>query len=76
MRNLAIVGVLLMILGVGVLAYPAIHYTTEEKVFEIGPIEATAEKEKSIVLHPAVGGAALAGGAVLSALGVRKNRLG
>jgi hypothetical protein len=74
MRNLSIVGVLLMILGAGVLAYPAITYTTEEEVFEIGPIKATAENEKSIPLHPAVGGAALAGGAVLLILGARKAR--
>ena len=73
MKGLFVVGLLLMVFGAIVLAYPAIHYTTEEKVFEIGPIEATAEKEKTIPLHPAVGGAAIAGG-LLMAVGARKNR--
>jgi hypothetical protein len=75
MKGLFVVGVLLMIFGVFVLAYPAIQYTTEEKVFEIGPVKATAEKEKTIPLHPAVGAAALAGGGLLLALGARKSRL-
>jgi hypothetical protein len=75
MRGLVIAGVLLMILGAVVLAYPVISYTTEEKVLEIGPITATKEEEKAIPLHPAVGGAALAGGGLLLFLGTRRNRL-
>jgi hypothetical protein len=74
MKMFFIAGVLLMVFGVFVLAYPAIHYTTEEEVFEIGPVRATAEKEKTIPLHPAVGGAALVGGGLLLALGARKGR--
>lgn len=74
MKGLFVAGVLLMVFGVFVLAYPHIHYTTEEKVFEIGSVKATAEKEKTIALHPAVGGAALAGGGLLLALGARKSR--
>jgi hypothetical protein len=65
MKGLFLVGVLLMVFGAIVLAYPAIHYTTEDKVLEIGPIKATAEHEKTLPLHPAVGGAALAGGLLL-----------
>ena len=73
MKGLFLVGVLLMVFGTFVLAYPAIHYTTEEKVLEIGPIKATAEHEKTLPLHPAVGGAALAGGLLLI-LGTRRSR--
>jgi hypothetical protein len=76
MKGIFVVGVLLMVFGVFVLAYPAIHYTTEDKVLEIGPVKATAEHEKTLPLHPAVGGAALAGGGLLLVLGVRRNRSG
>jgi hypothetical protein len=72
MKGLLIAGVLLMVFGAAVLAYPAITYTTKEKVLEIGPIEATAEHEKTLPLHPAVGGVALVGGGLLIALGARK----
>jgi hypothetical protein len=76
MKAIVIVGVLLMVFGVVVLAYPAIHYTTEDKVLEIGPVKATAEHEKTIPLPPAVGGAAVAGGALLLILGARRSRSG
>jgi hypothetical protein len=62
--------------GVFVLAYPAIRYTTEEEVFEIGPVKATREEQKTIPLHPAVGAAALLGGGLLLVLGARKGRSG
>ncbi len=72
MKGLLLAGVLLMIFGTFVLAYPAIHYTTQEKVLEIGPVKATAEHEKTLPLHPAVGGAALAGGLLLVVTSRRK----
>jgi hypothetical protein len=73
MKGSFVVGVLLVLFGVFVLAYPAIHYTEEEEVFEIGPLKATAEKEKTIPLHPAVGGIAVAAGGLLLVLGVRRS---
>jgi len=54
------------------LAYQGITYTTREKVLEVGPIKATAEKEKTIPLPPILGGLALAGGVVLLAVGARR----
>lgn len=72
MKALLIAGVLLMVFGAIILAYPAITYTTDEKVLDIGPIKATAEREKTIPLHPAVGGVALVGGGLLLVLGARK----
>jgi hypothetical protein len=60
-----ILGVLLVVLGVVSLAYQGISYTTREKVIDIGPIEATAEKERTIPLPPIIGVLALIGGVVL-----------
>jgi hypothetical protein len=71
-----IVAIVLIAIGVVSLAYQGITYTTREKVLEVGPIKATAEKEKTIPLPPILGGLALAGGVVLLALGARRYRHG
>jgi hypothetical protein len=62
----------LIAIGVVSLAYQGITYTTREKVLEVGPIKATAEKEKTIPLPPILGGLALAGGVVLLVVGARR----
>jgi len=53
------------------LAYGGISYTRREKVVDIGPIEATAEKRETIPLPPLLGGLALAGGVVLLIYGAK-----
>jgi len=72
MRSTMLVGILLILVGVVALAYQGITYTTREKVLDIGPIEATAEKEKTIPLPPLLGGLALAGGIALVVVGAKK----
>lgn len=67
-----IVAILLIVIGVIALATGGLTYTRREKVVDIGPIEATAEKRDSIPLPPLLGGAALAGGIVLLLAGGRK----
>jgi len=67
-----IVGIVLIILGLVSLALGGISYTKREKVLDIGPIEATAERHKTIPLPPLLGGLALAGGVVLLVAGGRK----
>ena len=42
-----IVAIVLIVLGAISLAYGGISYTTREKVLDIGPIEATAERHKT-----------------------------
>ena len=51
------------------LGYEGISYTTREKVIDIGPLQASVEKKKTIPLSPVVGGAALLGGIVLVIVG-------
>ena len=60
-----IVGYVLIALGVVSLAIGGITYTKREKVLDLGPIQATADRQKSIPLPPLLGGLALAGGIVL-----------
>ena len=73
MKNgLLVIAIILIAVGVVSLAYQGITYTTREKVLDIGPIKATAEKEKTIPLPPILGGLALAGGVVLLVVGARR----
>jgi hypothetical protein len=67
-----IVAIVLIAIGVVSLAYQGITYTTQEKVLEVGPIKATAEKERTIPLPPILGGLALAAGVVLLVVGARR----
>ena len=72
MKMASLVGILLIVLGVIGLAVGGINYTRREKVIDIGPIEATAEKHERIPVSPVVGGIALAAGVVLLLAGNRR----
>jgi hypothetical protein len=72
MKPIVVVGIVLIVLGLAALAYQGIDYTTRDKVVEIGPVQITAEKEKSFRLPPIVGAAAVGAGLVLVVLGSRR----
>lgn len=71
MKTLSIVGILLIVIGIAAFAYQGITYTTQEKVVDLGPVQMTAEKTRTIPLPPIMGGIALAGGIVLLIVGKR-----
>ena len=58
-------GILLIVLGVLALAYQGFTYTRREKVIDAGPIQISADKEKTVPIPPIVGGVALVAGAFL-----------
>ncbi len=72
MNRTAIIGVVLILLGVAALAYQGFSYTSRETVVDIGPVHATAEREKTVPIPPLVGLAAVAGGIALLVTGIRK----
>lgn len=67
-----LVAIVLIAVGVVSLVYQGITYTSQEKILEVGPIKATADKEKTIPLPPVIGGAALAGGLALLVVATRR----
>ena len=69
---LTLVGIALIVLGIVGFTYQGITYTTREKIIDLGPIKATADKERTIPLPPILGGLALAGGVVLLVVGGRR----
>ena len=72
MKPIILGGILLVILGVLVIAYQGINYTRQERVLDIGPIHATAEKQERIALPPILGGLMLVGGIVMLVTGSRQ----
>ena len=72
MKINTLIGIILIGIGIVAFAYQGITYTTREKIVDIGPIQMTADKEKTIPLPPIVGGIALVGGIVLLVAGSRK----
>lgn len=72
MKPATVLGAILIVLGLAALAYQGITYTSREKVIDIGPLEATAERQKTIPLPPIMGIVAVAAGVALVVVGMRK----
>ena len=72
MKPVTILGAVLIVLGLAALAYQGVTYTTREKVIDLGPIQATADRQRTIPLPPILGIVAVAAGVALVIAGVRK----
>jgi len=62
MSGRTLLAIVLVAIGVIALAYQGITYTTEKKVIDIGPIEATKQERHTSPLPPILGALALIGG--------------
>jgi hypothetical protein len=72
MKPNMLIGIILIVIGIIAFGYQGITYTTREKVVDLGPIQVSADKTKTIPLPPIVGGIALVGGIVLLVMGSKK----
>ncbi len=72
MRPAGIIGIILIIIGVIALAYGGFSYTKREKVIDAGPLQVSADKQKTVPLPPILGGLCLVGGVVLVVAGSRR----
>jgi uncharacterized membrane protein len=65
-------GVIFIVLGLILLVWTGFNYTQKEKIIDAGPIQVSADKQKSVSWPPYVGGIVLVAGVVIF-LGSRKN---
>ena len=72
MKPISIIGVVLVVLGVMALIYQGISYTSHETVIDIGPLHATADRQRTVPLPPVLGAVAVAGGIALLIVAVRR----
>jgi uncharacterized membrane protein YidH (DUF202 family) len=73
MKPAGVIGIILIVIGVVALAYGGFTYTKREKIIDAGPLQVSADREKTIPLPPILGGACLVGGIVLVLAGNRKS---
>jgi len=73
MKTNTLLGIILIVIGIVAFAYQGITYTTREKVIDLGPVQMTAERTKTLPLPPIVGAIALIGGVVLLVVGSKKS---
>jgi uncharacterized membrane protein len=59
------VGLILVILGVILLIWTGFTYTKKEKIIDAGPIQVSADREKSVNWPPYVGGVILVAGVLI-----------
>jgi uncharacterized membrane protein YidH (DUF202 family) len=69
--HVKLIGIILIVFGIVALTVGGIRYTTREKVLDIGPIQATADKQHEIPLSPIAGIVAVAAGVFLVVSGSR-----
>ena len=72
MKPIVWVGIVLIVFGALALAYQGFTYTHQEKVLDVGPIHATAEKHDRVSIPPVLGALTLAGGIALIVFGGKK----
>lgn len=72
MKPIGIVGIILIAIGIIALAYGGFSYTKREKIIDAGPLQVSADKEKTVPFPPILGGLCLVGGIVLLVAGGKK----
>jgi hypothetical protein len=73
MKPAGIVGIILIAIGIIALAYGGFSYTTREKVIDAGPLQVSADRQKTILFPPILGGICLVGGIILVLAGNKKS---
>ena len=61
------IGVILIVLGAAMLIWTGFTYTKKEKIVDAGPIQISADRQKTVNWPPYLGGILLVGGIVIVA---------
>ena len=72
MKPTAIVGLVLIVLGLVALLAGGFSYQKEDKVLDAGPLQATVQHDKRVTIPPVVSGIVLAAGVALLFVGGRQ----
>jgi uncharacterized membrane protein len=69
MKGASVAGIVLIVIGIITRVYQGFTYTTQKKVLDVGPIQATKTEHHTVPLPPIIGGILLIGGVVLVVTG-------
>ena len=73
MKPAAIVGIILIVIGLIGFAYGGLGWTTEKKDAQLGPLEITHKEKHGVDFPPIASGICLVSGVVLLIVGSRKS---
>lgn len=73
MKPAGIIGIILIIVGIIGFAWGGLHWSTEKKDAQLGPLEIKHTENQGINFPPIVSGICLVGGIALVAIGGRKS---
>ena len=73
MKPAAIIGIILIVVGIVGFAWGGLGWTTEKKDAQLGPLQITHKEDHGIAFPPIVSGICLVGGIALVAIGSRKS---
>jgi uncharacterized membrane protein len=62
------IGILLIVIGAAMLIWTGFTYTKKEKIIDAGPIQVSADREKTVNWPPYLGGLFVIGGIVVIAV--------
>ncbi|WP_114937143.1 hypothetical protein [Mucilaginibacter endophyticus] len=62
------IGILLIVVGAAMLIWTGFTYTKKEKIIDAGPIQVSADREKTVNWPPYLGGIFVIGGIVIIAV--------
>ena len=63
-----IIAIVLLIIGVAMLIWTGFTYTKKEKIVDAGPIQISADRQKTVDWPPYAGGILIIGGIILLAV--------
>jgi len=67
------IGLILIVIGIVLLVWTGFTYTKKEKIIDAGPVQVSADREKTVNWPPYAGGIVLVVGAVLFIFGKKEN---
>lgn len=71
--NTKLIGIILIVIGAIMLIWTGFTYTKKEKVLDAGPVQISADKQKTVNWPPYLGGILLVGGIVVVATAKKSN---
>ena len=72
MKPQALLGIVLIIVGVLILVYQGFSYTKQTNIVNAGPLQVNAEKKETVPVSPIIGVVCLGAGIFIMVLGTRK----
>ena len=72
MKSSLLLGIALILVGAAILSYGYFSYQSRETVLKIGPLEATADRTRTVSLPPILGSGLVADGAGMLIFSARR----